>query len=236
MNILAFDTCFDACSAAASRAGGKTVAARFEPMATGHAERLVPMIAEVMQEAGFEFSELERIAVTNGPGTFTGTRIGVAAARSLALAAAKPLVAATSLWVMAEEVADTLAANGETTATDIMIATDARRSEVYVQHFSQRKPLGEPALLDATAAARLLRESRACVLAGSGAEAVAAAAAEDRSGLAVRLIAPHLLPDARFLARLATRLEVTDCTVAPLYLRPADAKPQAGHSNLRAVP
>ncbi|MDP1908125.1 MAG: tRNA (adenosine(37)-N6)-threonylcarbamoyltransferase complex dimerization subunit type 1 TsaB, partial [Hyphomicrobium sp.] len=84
MNILAFDTCFDGCSVCVAERRGDTVVPlgflmeRFE---TGHAERLIPMIGEAMQQARLSFDHLGRIAVTVGPGTFTGTRIGVAAAR-----------------------------------------------------------------------------------------------------------------------------------------------------------
>ena len=78
----------------------------YEPRATGHAERLFPMIAEVMDGAGLAFSAIDRIAVTLGPGTFTGVRVGIAAARALALATGKPVVAMTSLAVMAHRAED----------------------------------------------------------------------------------------------------------------------------------
>ncbi|KUO67825.1 MAG: hypothetical protein APF80_15370 [Alphaproteobacteria bacterium BRH_c36] len=241
MNILGLDTCFDACSVALVRAGEGCVASRFEPMATGHAERLIPMIGEVMDEAGLDFDALDRIAVTNGPGTFTGTRIAVAAARSLGLATGKPLVGATSLWVMAEGVAQELfeAKTGTTRDArpidlpDILIATDARRDEVYVQHFSQGLPLGDPAVLSSMQVAQRLPQGCTLIVAGSGAEAVAAAAA-DRQSVDLRAIRPDLLPDARYLANLALRLDSMAQTVSPLYLRPADAKPQAGKSIPRA--
>ena len=87
MNILSFDTCFDACSVAAGR-GLRTltpsISFAFEAMQKGHAERLLPMVETVMSEAGLAFGALDRIAVTCGPGTFTGTRICVSAARALA--------------------------------------------------------------------------------------------------------------------------------------------------------
>ena len=82
MRVLAIDTALDACAAAVldtDRRGGFT--GRSLPMMRGHAEALMPLIAEVMSAAGVEFSELDRIAVTVGPGSFTGLRVGVAAAR-----------------------------------------------------------------------------------------------------------------------------------------------------------
>ena len=83
MNILAFDTCFDACSVAVRRDDGAVIAERVL-MRRGHAEALLPMIERTMQAAGLSFGDLERIAVTHGPGTFTGTRVGMAAALGLA--------------------------------------------------------------------------------------------------------------------------------------------------------
>src|SRR5262249_61065576 len=81
-----------------------------EVRARGHAERLVTMICELMGEAGLSFAELDRIAVTIGPGGFTGVRVGVAAARALALATGAPTVAASSLAVMAQQSSEELGA------------------------------------------------------------------------------------------------------------------------------
>lgn len=233
MNILAFDTCFDACSATLVCSSGDLAACRFEPMVTGHAERLVPMIGEVVEEAGLAFEEIDLIAVSRGPGTFTGTRICVAAARSLALALEKPVVAATSLAVMAEEIAEALTSQGEAPDRDILIATDARREEVYCQLFRAGAAITEPAVLLPHEAARLPQDGTSAVVAGSGGPAVAAAAVE--LGRPLHAVRPDLLPSALFLAKLALRLPPTKAAVSPLYLRPADAKPQAGTSIPRAT-
>ncbi len=101
MNVLAIDTCFGACSAAVGLSLGESrqsssrhpnqLFCRYEEMATGHAERLMPMIEEVMHDAGRTFAELDAIAVTEVPGSFTGLRVGVAAARALALATGLPI-------------------------------------------------------------------------------------------------------------------------------------------------
>ncbi len=96
MNILAFDTCFDGCSACvAERRGGVVIelAAVFERFQTGHAQRLIPMIGEVMQQARVSFDQIDRIAVTVGPGTFTG-RASVLPRRARLLLSAEP-----RLWV-----------------------------------------------------------------------------------------------------------------------------------------
>ncbi|MEE8309443.1 MAG: tRNA (adenosine(37)-N6)-threonylcarbamoyltransferase complex dimerization subunit type 1 TsaB, partial [Hyphomicrobium sp.] len=116
MNILAFDTCFDACSVCVARPdgdGGITeLASVSERFATGHAEKLIPFVDDSMRRAGVAFADIDRIAVTIGPGTFTGTRIGIAAARGLALATQIEIVSTTSLAVMAEVAAGALGRSG----------------------------------------------------------------------------------------------------------------------------
>lgn len=241
MITLALDSCFDACSAALASEDGVVLASAFEPMTMGHAERLVPMITEVIDRARIGFSEVDRVAVTIGPGTFTGTRIGVAAARGLALALDKELIGETSLAVMAETIADDLAEEGEASLSghEILIATDARRDEVYCQLFRAEgvSELGEPRVVSPAEAASMINPDNRCTLAGSGAPSVAAAAAE--IGLAVSTRRPELLPDAAFLARRVScnrHSEQATKRVAPLYLRPADAKPQSGKSIPRVSP
>jgi tRNA threonylcarbamoyladenosine biosynthesis protein TsaB len=246
MNILAFDTTFEACSVcvARGRAGGfEVLASALEHFETGHAERLVPMIDEVMARAGVTFGELDRIAVTVGPGTFTGTRIGIAAARGLALATGIATAGVSSLAVMAGVVADALAAceagadqlDASLAEAELAIAVDARRGEVYVQLFDIKghEPKSPPRLLPIKDAA-LLSGKVPLLIAGSGAAAVAAAAA--RNGRVAVACLPRLLPDAKALARIAAGLAVTDAALQPLYLRVPDAKPQDGKSIARAEP
>lgn len=233
MNILAFDTCFDGCSVCVARARADSVvelASAFERFETGHAERLVPMIAAAMEQAGLGFHEIDRIAVTVGPGTFTGTRIGVAAARGLALATGAALVGASSLAVMAAVAAREL---GTGNTGDLAIAVDARRGEVYVQLFGVGG-LGArslPAVLPIAEAARL-GAGGPLVIAGSGAAAVAAAAASQ--GRQAMACLPDLLPDARALAHMAAVLDTVEGPLVPLYLRPPDARPQDGKAVARA--
>ena len=230
MNTLAFDTCFGACSAAAtwSTPQGRAGAFRFERMARGHAERLLPMVAEVMAEAPFGFSELQRIVVTTGPGTFTGQRIGIAAARALSLATGAPIAPLTSRAAMAYTAAAEL--GGEAEGKVLAVAVDARREEVYFQAFtgSDRDALGAPALLTPDAAAGLL-EGHDVIAVGSGAALLAEAAA--RAGVTVAARLGALEADVRFVPEAAI---VTSATPPrPLYLRPPDAKPQDGKSLAR---
>lgn len=223
MNLLALDTCFDQCSAAAGRrlrSLTPSIAYAAMPMATGHAERLMPMIEMVMAESGMAFGELERIAVATGPGTFTGARIAVSAARALALATGASIVTVSSLELMAM---NPVVVTG---GADVLgIATDARRGEVYFQMFHPRslRPLSTPEVLSfADAAARLA--GRDAVIAGSGAAAVAESA--HQQGHSARAICPDLLPEAIDMLFLSSEWPVAG-SVGPLYLRPPDAKPPA---------
>lgn len=231
MNTLAFDTCFGACSAAAtwSTPQGGAGAYRFERMVRGHAERLLPMVGEVMAQAPFGFSEIQRIVVTTGPGTFTGQRIGIAAARALSLATGAPIAPLTSLAVMAYTAAAELGA--EATGKVLAVAVDARRDEIYFQAFAgpDWRACDPPALLTPEAAAHRL-EARDAIAVGSGAELVAAAAA--RAGVSVAARLGALEADIRFVPEAAVVPSQTP--PRPLYLRPPDAKPQTGKSLARA--
>ena len=172
MNVLGFDTCFESCSIAAGRGLGSAsmhLEFRFERMSTGQAERLVPLIGEVMEGARLRFDELDRIAVTVGPGTFTGMRIGVAAARALALALEIPVVTLTSLEVMALS-PELMGFEHEA----LMVVADARRGQVYGQCFgsSAGRATGPPQILDIEVAAEVGGRGP-IVLAGPGAALVA---------------------------------------------------------------
>jgi tRNA threonylcarbamoyladenosine biosynthesis protein TsaB len=223
MNILAFDTCFDSCSVAAGRQLRSlipSIAYTSEPMVTGHVERLMPMIESVMAQAGMSFSELDRIAIASGPGTFTGARIAVSAARALSLATGAAIVSITSLELMAMNPAASLRG-----ARTIVVATDARRGEVYFQQFDARSlaPIAPPrvySIADAVAALRV----GLTVIAGSGAEAITSVARP--AGHDVTAILPSLVPEAIDMLFVSAERPVT-ANAVPLYLRPPDAKPPA---------
>ena len=128
MIILAIDTALDASSAAVLDTDtGNTLAIESQTMQRGHAEALMPLIGRVMKASGIGFTALDRIAVTTGPGSFTGLRVGLSAARGIALAAAKPIV---GLSTLAAYAAPLVAENG---AHPILSAIDARHDHVYFQ-------------------------------------------------------------------------------------------------------
>jgi tRNA threonylcarbamoyladenosine biosynthesis protein TsaB len=128
MLILAIDTALDACAAGVLNTdAGRLIAHESLPMKRGHAEALMPLIARVMEASGIAFASLDRIAVTTGPGSFTGLRVGLSAARGIALAADKPVVGVTTLTAYAAPV---VSENGE---QPVISAIDARHDHVYFQ-------------------------------------------------------------------------------------------------------
>jgi tRNA threonylcarbamoyladenosine biosynthesis protein TsaB len=235
MNVLAFDTCFGAVSVAVrwQDAGGERLLREaYEERSSGHAERLFPMIAEVMDGAGLAFAAIDRIAVTLGPGTFTGVRVGISAARALALALGKPVVGITSLAAMAFGAEESRIEPGTEEvlgkrlgSRQLIVAVDARRGSLYVQSFvAGGRDVSEALLLTPEEAARGIGRQGALIV-GSGASAVAAAVRE-RGGEAQAYL-PGLQPHARTLAEIASGLAPI-APVKPLYLRAPDAKPPSG--------
>ena len=131
MLILAIDTALDACAAAVlDTHANKILAHESQAMKRGHAEALMPLIARVMKNSGIAFASLDRVAATAGPGSFTGLRVGLSAARGIALAANKPVVGLTTLTAYAAPV---VSENGK---HPIISAIDARHDHVYFQAVS----------------------------------------------------------------------------------------------------
>ena len=229
MNVLAFDTCLAACSAALISGDPERCFHRFALIDRGHSETLFPMIKAVMEEAELGFDDLDLLAVTRGPGTFTGVRAGIAAARGFALACGVPVVSASSLEVMALVCRERLGPSE--CASGFLVAHDARRGELYVQLFNtDAEAVSEPALATPGEAVALVGELS--LVAGSGASLVAAEA--KRADADLRAALPELVPDAAHLARLAMRRKPLDKPVSPLYLRAPDAKPQMDKHLARA--
>ena len=194
--VLGFDTSAAHCAAALVR-GDTVLAARTEDMAKGQAERLMPLLEEVLAEAGLGWHDLDAIGVGTGPGNFTGVRISVAAARGLALGLGIPAIGVSVFEALAQDA-----------PRPVAVALDARRDEAYAQLFT---PTGaEPPTL--TPAAELAR-----VLAGVP---VIGLALPHSAPLGPR----HPLAEAVALVA-ATKLDTKQPRPAPLYLRGADAAP-----------
>ena len=143
--ILALDSSGAACSAALFHEG-EVLACRQERMAQGHAQALIPMLRAVMQEARVKFEGLQAIAVTRGPGSFTGVRLGLATARGLGTATGLPVLGVSSLAVLAAQVLPE-----EREGRDVLCAIYSKRSDIYVQQFdAMRNPRGPARAVDPT--------------------------------------------------------------------------------------
>jgi tRNA threonylcarbamoyladenosine biosynthesis protein TsaB len=219
MLCLALDTAGPNCAVALAAAGRSDPIARAEALiGRGHAEHLMPLIERVLSESGTPFADLGRVAVTVGPGSFTGIRVGVAAARGLALALAIPAVGVGSLVALAQP-----ALRAAVTGT-VVAALDAGHAIVYwrVEEVASGAVLEAAAALPLPAlAARLAAAPRPLRLTGPAAPAVVAALGE-RDAIIVNVAAS---PDIADVAALAFAADAAQPPV-PLYLRAPDARPQ----------
>ena len=233
MRILGFDTATSACSAAVWE-DGRIAARRFEPMSRGQSERLMPMVREVLSEAGADFPDLDLLAVTTGPGAFTGLRIGLAAARGMALAGDLACFGVTTLDAVAAGVSET-----ERQKANVLVVLDSKRAEVYAQAFrSDLRPLSEAqALMPADLAALTANgegDANRVLVAGDGAGQVIQAL-KDKGIEAVLSTAPGV-PDAATVAAIAAERWSPDQPaepLRPLYLRPPDAKASKNGGGIR---
>lgn len=220
MRVLAIDTALGACSAAVFDADADDViGSESVAMERGHAEALMPLIARVMDGARTEFFQIDRVAVTVGPGSFTGLRVGIAAARGIALAINRPVVGVSTLAAycapcVADDLADT-----------VLAAVDARHGHVYMQMFggeglrvSARYAPIEEALRAVAAADGEVH------LAGSAAPLLAARWPDGKRAPMVRRAGPA--PEVEWVARLGAKADAALAPARPLYLRPPDARPQ----------
>src|SRR5882757_440039 len=218
MRVLAIDTALEACSAAVLDTENGGVASESLPMVRGHAEALMPLIGRVMKQAAMAFSELDRIAVTTGPGSFTGLRVGIAAARGIALAAAKPAVGLTTLAAYA---APHIAHDDKTA---IAVAIDARHQHVYLQIFGPGgRTLIAPRIASIADAVRAAATGAVRIV-GTGA-AMLAVAWPSREPPPV-LVDESRAPDIVWVGRLAAAADESTSEPKPLYLRAPDAQPQ----------
>lgn len=213
MKLLAVDTALGGCSVALLQ-DGATVAHIFEAMDRGHAERIAPMVAEAM--AGHDFASLTNLAVTVGPGTFTGQRVGLAFMRGLRLALNRPLTGVTTQEAMA------MAAQDETKLPRAAAIHDARREEAYLLLREGDAVIFEPAVMPFVEAIERIRAFGPCALAGSGAQTAQHALGNDFTLSTIRQ------PDALWVARLAMTRPAPMQAPGPLYLRAPDAKLPGG--------
>ncbi len=236
MRILALDTATRACSVALWQ-DGKIRRHRLRMMDRGHSEALMPMVVEIM--GNVDFGDLDLLAVTTGPGAFTGLRIGLAAARGMALAAGVPCAGVTTLEAVAHAVP-----RSERTAPAVLVILESKRTDVFAQVFDPSLvPLTEPQAVAPEGVASLLPlpppgGPSAIVVAGDAQARVLPVLAE--AGFEPMSSSAPAVPDAAAVAAIAAArwrpdlaLDDNFAPLAPLYLRPPDAKPAKNGGRLR---
>ena len=219
MRVLAIDTALAACAAAVLDTDqGRIIASKTRTMNAGHAEALLPLLAELTEESRTGLGDFDRIAVTTGPGSFTGLRVGISAARGIALAARKPAVGVSTLSAYA---APHIAAD-ETIS--VIAAIDARHDHVYLQVFGPGgRTVLPPRLAPMNEAVQAASEVR-CRVVGSAAQAIAARL--PKTDGPSTLIDDRAAPDIGWVARIGAVLPEGQSPPKPQYLRAPDAQPQ----------
>jgi tRNA threonylcarbamoyladenosine biosynthesis protein TsaB len=219
MRVLAIDTALAACSAAVlDTASGGIIGSESLAMTRGHAEALMPLLARLMKKSAITFRELGRIVVTTGPGSFTGLRVGISAARGLGVATNIPVVGVTTLSAYA---APYLA---EDDHAPVLAAIDARHEHVYLQVFGAGgRTLIAPRIVPLSEALRAASASPARIV-GSAAKIVAGALA--KSAFTARTVDTREAPDIAWVAQIGAAVPEGQAPPKPQYLRAPDAQPQ----------
>jgi tRNA threonylcarbamoyladenosine biosynthesis protein TsaB len=216
--LLALESATSVCSVALCDGAGEVLGHRRGERAPDQADRLIELLDDALRGAGLDYDALDVIAVNRGPGSFTGVRTGVAAARGLALALGRPVLAVNALEVLA-------AALGPQPAGTIVAALDARRGQVYVQSFDHRlAPRAAPSV-SAPEEIRLDDDAPPIRLVGNGAALIRAALPEASPIVSADAEVNALGVARRALARMAAGERARPGhAVQPLYLRPPDAR------------
>jgi len=219
MRVLAIDTALAACSAAVlDTAFGGVIAGESVPMLRGHAEALMPLIAQVMRRAELTFADIDRVAVTTGPGSFTGLRVGISAARGIALAADRPAFGVSTLSAYA---APHLA---DDEINPVIAAIDARHEHVYLQVFGPGgRIVMTPRLAPLSEAVRAASEAPSRIV---GSAALAVADRLPKGAPAPLRVDAREAPDIDWVARMGAVLPEGQSPPKPQYLRAPDAQPQ----------
>ncbi|MGE3624628.1 MAG: tRNA (adenosine(37)-N6)-threonylcarbamoyltransferase complex dimerization subunit type 1 TsaB [Bdellovibrionales bacterium] len=198
MLILSIDSAAAACGACLWR-DGEILAIKSEAMDRGQDRRLIPLINEIMAKAETDFEELDRVAVTRGPGSFTGLRIGLAAARGIGLAAGKSVIGIDRFAIYREQ----QAAAGES----LFIVIESKRQELFCRFYPSGAAPGEPHMLTRGQIAEFLAQWPDTITTGDAHYGVPPAECEAIT--CARLAARAALDEADFLPR-------------PLYIREPD--------------
>lgn len=223
MLTLAIDTAANFCSACLwDEASDRVIAEEERDIGRGHAEQLMQVVETVMRSSGREYRELGRIAVAIGPGSFTGIRVGVAAARGFGLALGIPVAGVTTLEALAADAVDR-------SAGPFTVAVRGGRGQYFMQDFDASGQLiGGPAAVDEAAAVAAVSAETTLLVGNAASDIAGELAANDRH-------LPALIDRATGGIATVARLSAgSSHAPVPLYLRGADAKPQEGFALARA--
>lgn len=214
--LLAIEASADACSVALLRDGA--VCERNELTPRQHSQLLLPMVDDVLRESATALRDIDAIAFSAGPGSFTGLRLALGTAQGLAYGADLPLIAVSSLATLAQAVID---ARDLAAGAQVFCVVDARMGECYVGHYTVRDgrahALAQDVLLAPQALADLPVQPEHCVLAGNMSGHAALAGQPWAAVDASVALARHLLALAQ--RRLAAGETVTAEAAQPTYLR-----------------
>lgn len=225
--VLAFDSAGLGCSVAVA-IGERVLGAQRSAGAHSQAEALLPMIDAAMREAAVPPAELDLIATTVGPGSFTGIRVGLAAARGIALATNAQLVGVTGF----EAVVAGFAPPDRDSFRFLLVALESRREDLYVQLFDRRRePLGDPAAVLPAMLGETVSETIGAaplLIAGDAARRAALALSKRPHTTVLDDSAPEALGVLRVALRSWEVCEQRN-TPQPFYLRPPDVTLSSGH-------
>lgn len=218
MIILAIDTAASLCASCVYDSGSDTEKGRAVlDLGKGHAEHVMATVEEALSRAGISYGSLDAVAVSTGPGSFTGVRVGVSAARGLSLALKIPALGVTTLEALAMQARNLIPGRA------ILTVTGRNPERLNMALFDEKGLVAiAPKLADAEEIASIAAKAQP-VLAGEAAGLVA-----DAAGGAFEVTTREATADIAYYARLAARHGPSDEQPKPLYLRPPDAKPQDG--------
>ena len=217
MILLAIDCSARLCAACVYDAGaGRELGRVVLDLGKGHAEHLMAVIAEALKNAGLSYRDLGAVAVSVGPGSFTGVRVGVSAARGLALALKIPAIGVTTLEALAAQ------AREEFPDRAVLVTLDGGREEIHAALYDEAAILRYGPAVATLAEMAGMASTNTPVLAGTLARKIA-----DAAGGRFDFGPQDATADIAVYARLAAGKGAGE-KPHPLYLRAADAKPQAG--------
>lgn len=217
--VLSLDTSMNGCSVSLYDAKEQTFVQKTEQMSRGQAEALMPMVLDVSRESGVPLKDIDRFAVTIGPGAFTGVRIGLSAAKTLSFAAGKPLCGFSTLEVIAAK----RISEKDNVPETVAVILESKRKDFYIQLFDQKGlPLTEPDALNIEEITTVLDKAGHGELIGDG---VTRFLNETKDLFSKNWFAEDMLynlPDTNCLAELAFHYDAGFKEIHPLYLREAD--------------